>query len=87
MYLEWDLSDIGLIYGSASLHREIHEWATQAEIVYKTKMVKHKFRLMLPSEQDYSHFTLSWNPTATIVWQNWMNDYRMIEPMKVDKRR
>ena len=68
MYLEWDLSAVGLIYGSTSLRREIHEWAEQAEIRYKTKIVKHKFKLVLTNEQDYSHFTLSWNPTAQHIW-------------------
>jgi hypothetical protein len=87
MYLEWDLYDIGLIHGSNSLRNEIDLWAIQTEIVYKIKIVKHKFRLILSSEQDYSHFTLSWNPTVKHRWQNWMNEYRFVEPMKVDKHR
>lgn len=68
------------------LIEEVHTWAARTEIAYKTKTVKNKFRLILPNELDYSHFTLSWNP-AMRYGSRWYMKYRIVEPMKIDKKK
>ena len=86
MYLEWDLLEARSMAEFGGLIEEIYTWAARTEIRYKTKTVKNKFRLILPSEQDYSHFTLSWNPTMRYSSQ-WFMRYRIVEPMKIDKKK
>ena len=86
MYIEWDLTGARTNHLFGYLIEEIHSWAARTEISYKTKTVKNKFRLILPTELDYSHFTLSWNP-ATRFGSQWYMTYRIIDPMKIDKKK
>ena len=94
MYIEWDLQAPASGVGSTNwpwrhesdLIEEIDSWAVRVEIAYKTKRVKYKFRLILHSEKDYSHFTLSWNPNVTHSWHSWLNEYRIVDPMKINHK-
>lgn len=57
---------------------DIKDWSVHYNITYKIKYWKTAIKLILPNNDDYFLFCLTWNPDHPC-------DYRLIEPMKIDK--
>ena len=68
MYIEFRLPDLpkkdgsGVYVAINCINEDIAAWAEKHEINYKVKQHKLTYRLILPNEQAYSHFALTWNP-------------------------
>lgn len=56
---------------------EIKDWSVKYNITYKVKLSKNGIKLVLPNNDNYFYFCLTWDPEGYY-------DYKLIEPMKVD---
>jgi len=88
MYIAFDLlgADLGfndkpnkLAWVNHILHQELEIWYKKYTIAYQVKTVKYVTRVAFASDEMYSFFALTWNPTNPEL-----RNYRMIEPMKLD---
>lgn len=57
---------------------ELKYWSTQHDILYKVKFCKMGIKFILPSNDNYFFFCLTWNPERNY-------NFKIIEPMKIDK--
>ena len=79
MYIEFQLpSGAG---GAAAGHalelikHELDQWAVQNNVKYRTKVVKYTLRFCLDTEQEYTHFLMSWNPKSSAAKR-----YTVVDP-------
>ena len=85
MYLAFDLPHGGGDDGSSAawwnhiLHQELSIWYQKYTIAYQIKTVKWVTRVAFASDEMYSFFALTWNPTNPEL-----RDYRVVEPMSLD---
>ena len=56
---------------------KLHDWAAKYNIKYRQKIIKHTLRVTFDSDESYTLFTMTWNPT-----QHTFLKYSLIEPMK-----
>ena len=77
MYIEFDLREIYY----PTLEQELHRWWDQHQIEFHLKIINRIAKLTFTDPEFYTFFCLTWDPT-TINAQK----YRLIEPMKIDKR-
>jgi hypothetical protein len=65
MYIEFRLPSGagGAAAGHAAylIKKEVAEWAEKHQVPYRTKAHKYTLRVILESEQAYTHFQLSWD--------------------------
>lgn len=83
MYIAFDLPQT---YGRSTaawmnhiLHQELAIWYQKYTIAYQIKTVKYVTRVAFASDELYSFFALTWNPTNPEL-----RNYRVVEPMKLD---
>jgi hypothetical protein len=70
MYIEFSLP-------SDFVRSKLSVWAVKYNIKYRTKVFKYTLRVTFDSDESYTLFALTWNPT-----QNEWLKYSLIEPMK-----
>lgn len=57
----------------------LEEWREKYDIPFQTKTVKKVTRVVFASDELYSFFAITWNPTYA-----YLKTYRVVEPMKLD---
>ena len=80
MYIEWKFEEEHAYVMRFWVDAEIRQWAEKYSVPIKTKSVKSTYRLILGSAEEYTFFTLTWNPLG----HDWLN-YSIKEPMNIDK--
>lgn len=68
------MDDIDLFH----LFSELKDWANHHNIIYKIKPFKMGIKFILPNNDNYFLFCLTWNPERQY-------NFKIIEPMKIDK--
>ena len=85
MYIAFDLPHGGGDDGSSAawwnhiLHQELSIWYQKHTIAYQIKTVKWVTRVAFASDEMYSFFAVTWNPTNPDF-----RNYRVVEPMSLD---
>ena len=91
MYIEFSLpTGVGGFAASICnqlLNKAMHDWADRYDVPYNKKLHKYTIRITFDNEQHYTLFTLTWNPDPNINFFQWLNTYKLVEPMKVDRYR
>lgn len=59
------------------IRSELKQWSQLHEVSYTTKVHRYTLRVILPTEQDYTHFQISWNPSKHLP------RYELVEPGQV----
>jgi hypothetical protein len=88
MYIEFRIPSGGggmpAQYANYWLKQNIKSWAEKYNIAYRTKDIKYTVRLTFDDDKFYNFFAVTWDPKADHM-QHVLKEYRLIEPMKVDK--
>lgn len=77
MYIEFDVKEIYL----PTVIQELNRWFEQHQIQFHIKQINHKLKITFSNPEHYTYFCLTWDPLSVIT-----KNYRLIEPMKIDKK-
>lgn len=90
MYIEFKLPSGGKS-GIAALHVRnqiddyIIDWAEKHSVQFRKKTVKYTHRIIFDRPQDYTLFGLTFYIDSDIKYHTWLNGWRFVEPMSIDK--
>jgi hypothetical protein len=76
MYIAFDFVSNQQWY---DIKQALAQWQEKYDIPFQTKTVKNITRVTFASDEMYSFFALTWNPTNPEL-----RNYRVVEPMKLD---
>jgi hypothetical protein len=77
MYIEFDVKHIYL----PTLIKELDNWYYTHQIQFHIKKMNYKLKVTFAEPEHYTFFCLTWNPKSVNT-----REYKLIEPMKIDKK-
>lgn len=88
MYIEFRIPSGGggmpAQYANYWLRQNLQAWSERYNVEYRTKHIKYTVRVTFDDDKMYDFFAMTWRPKSQHM-QNVLEQYRLIEPMNLDK--
>lgn len=89
MYIEFKLPSGGNGWAAHHVRKTIddyvEDWALKYNVQFRKKTVKYTHRIIFDNAKDYTLFGMSFWVDPDKKYHNWLNGWRFVEPMSIDK--
>ena len=89
MYIEFKLPAGGSGWATIHVRKTIDDyvvdWAEKHKVQFRKKTVKYTHRIIFDRAENYTLFGLTFYIDSDIKYHNWLNGWRFVEPMSIDK--